>query len=111
MKYVIYSHTEQLYWNNSDGWVNFDDATLYNYEPVNSGLALYQPEVMPVEFNVTEPAWNNDKLQFARLIAECMANGVFTNEIVRKLCDEMDLTPDQLFELVGRAQDHWDNNK
>ena len=55
--------------------------------------------------------WFNDKLQFARLIAECMAQGVFTIDVVNKLTRAMDLDPGSIFELVDRAQELWDKNK
>ena len=55
--------------------------------------------------------WKNNKIQFARLIAELEAAGAFTGEICAELCQEMDLTMDDLDELVDRAQLEWDKAK
>jgi len=55
--------------------------------------------------------WENDSIQFARLIDELEAVGGFTNEIVEDLCASMDLERDELFEIVERAQKVWDDIK
>lgn len=46
--------------------------------------------------------WENDHIQFTRLIAECEAVGAI--QITDELCASMDLTPDQIKEIIGRAQ-------
>lgn len=48
--------------------------------------------------------WENDKLQFARLICELDALGVFTDRTINMLCAEMDLEPADVRELLDRAQ-------
>lgn len=58
--------------------------------------------------------WENDAIQFARLIAEMEAAGYFASDsrrLERKLVASMDLEPGQLAELVERAQGVWDDIK
>jgi hypothetical protein len=65
--------------------------------------------------------WDNDAIQFPRLIAEMEAAGFFAlptedehtvasevNPIVEAVCDSMDITYAQLVELIDRAQESWD---
>ena len=58
--------------------------------------------------------WENDAIQFARLIAEMEAAGYFASDskkLERALLAFMDITPAQLSELVERAQQVWDDVK
>lgn len=55
--------------------------------------------------------WEDDLVQFARLIAECEAAGVFNTENATELAESMDLTTAQLFDLVTRAEDRFDKMK
>jgi hypothetical protein len=55
--------------------------------------------------------WDNNELQFARLIAEIEAAGGFTKRLVQDLCTSMDLEKNQITELIDRAQSHWDGAK
>lgn len=58
--------------------------------------------------------WENDAIQFARLIAEMEAAGYFSADsrrLERKLADSMDLERGQLSELIERAQGVWDEVK
>ena len=55
--------------------------------------------------------WENNAIQFPRLIAELETTGAFKPSVVKALCDEMDLTKDELFELIERAQSEWDSMK
>ena len=52
--------------------------------------------------------WNNDTLQFARLIAELEAIGALTPKVIRSLEETMDLTRDEVMELVDRARARFD---
>lgn len=47
--------------------------------------------------------WDNDQLQFARLLCELEAVGVFTPEVMSVLRDSMDLTDEQIAEIQERA--------
>lgn len=55
--------------------------------------------------------WHNNAIQFPRLIAELEAVGAFTPQVSEALCVEMDLTMDELDEIVFRAQQKWDSIK
>jgi hypothetical protein len=53
--------------------------------------------------------WNNNYLQFARLLSECVATGTIT--ITDELCDSMDLTYEEIGEILERAQSAFDEVK
>lgn len=55
--------------------------------------------------------WENDLLQFARLISEIEAAGGFNNSLLKTLCQEMDLNLNDLGSLVDRAQAVWEDCK
>lgn len=56
--------------------------------------------------------WDDNSIQFPRLIAELEAAGAFYDaEMVAEACSSMDLTQEQFFELVDRAQAIWDKIK
>lgn len=63
--------------------------------------------------------WWSDLIQFARLIAEADVSGLFTNPDVNDvgqsatdvLAEAMDVTPEMLTELIGRATDLFDRTK
>lgn len=48
--------------------------------------------------------WDNNLIQFARLISELEAVGAFTPAVTAKLSKEMDLDKDHLKDLTERAQ-------
>lgn len=50
--------------------------------------------------------WANDHLQFARLIAELESTLGFP--VTDALCEAMDLSKDEVREIIGRAQQTWD---
>lgn len=55
--------------------------------------------------------WKNDKVQFARLIAEAEAAGAFTPKVLKDMADSMDLYRDEVRTVIGRAQDYFDEVK
>ncbi len=56
--------------------------------------------------------WNNNQIQFPRLIAEIESMGGFNNEeLIKELMVTTDLTREQIFEIVDRAQKTWDDIK
>lgn len=57
---------------------------------------------------VDEGLWNDDDIQFPRLIAELESLGVFDGETIKKLSVEMDLYESDVVELIDRAQSKWD---
>jgi NADH:ubiquinone oxidoreductase subunit E len=52
------------------------------------------------------PKWLDNRIQFARLIAEMQ--GYVSYKVVRIVAKEMDLTPDQVLELFDRAVAEWE---
>lgn len=54
--------------------------------------------------------WKNDDIQFPRLLCEIAAAGL-SAEQSRTICDSMDVTPDELFELFERAENRFENIK
>jgi hypothetical protein len=52
--------------------------------------------------------WNNDAIQFPRLIAELEMAGAITPMIYDRLRESMDLTNSEINELIERAQAAWD---
>jgi hypothetical protein len=62
--------------------------------------------------NVTpDNRWNDNSIQFPRLIAEIIATIEIADLDWAALRDSMDLTDDQLIELFDRAQTAWDKQK
>jgi len=55
--------------------------------------------------------FDNDDIQFARLIAELESVGAFTSEVMWELHDTMELEHAQIAELIERAQAKWDGIK
>lgn len=56
--------------------------------------------------------WKNDEIQFARLIAELEAAGAFCRKnIMEDLCESMNLTKEQILEIVERASNRFDEIK
>lgn len=61
-----------------------------------------------------EPAtpWENDKLQFARLITEFEAAGAFLNgQIMEDMKVSMDLDKGDILDILERAKMYWDVEK
>jgi len=54
------------------------------------------------------PLWDDDELQFARLLAEAELSGAFTTEVMQDLQTSMDLEETDIHELLDRAQRTWD---
>ena len=53
--------------------------------------------------------WQKNQIQYPRLIAELEACGAFENrQIINDLCDSMDLTKEDILEIVERASNYWD---
>jgi galactokinase len=52
--------------------------------------------------------WENNDIQFPRLIAELEACGALTNEVLHELADSLDCNLEELDELIERAVDAWD---
>jgi hypothetical protein len=55
--------------------------------------------------------WNNNGIQFPRLLAELNATGTFTDAVIHEVAGAMDLDPSQVYELIDRSVDAWDDIK
>lgn len=58
----------------------------------------------------TKTTWNNNAVQFPRLLAEIRAVSL-TDDQYRELAASMDLTRDQIDELLERAETRWQGIK
>ncbi len=55
--------------------------------------------------------WQDNYIQFARLISELDVVGAFTKDVLKKLEDEMSLDKENIFELIDRAKYQFDKTK
>ena len=55
--------------------------------------------------------WQDNAIQFPRLIAELEAIGAFTESVIVGLANEMDLEAAHVVAIIGRAQREWDRIK
>lgn len=55
-----------------------------------------------------ESLWENDKIQFARLINELDLLGIFTPDTLRGLADATDLSQTEILDLIERAKNVYD---
>lgn len=55
--------------------------------------------------------WNDNSIQFPRLLAEIAATCDIPITQQRELCESMDITLEELDELFERAQDAWERIK
>lgn len=60
---------------------------------------------------MSDSHWNNNELQFARLLWELDAAGAFTDEVIELLCRSMDLGGEELTSLLNRAIDVFEEDK
>ena len=64
-----------------------------------------------LEYTDPNDLWKLDMVQFPRLIAEIAACGGFKPALIRDLCISMDLVPEEIKELVDRAEVEWNHCK
>jgi hypothetical protein len=57
------------------------------------------------------PVWQNNTLQFSRLLSEIVAVANLTRAQCEAICQSMDLHPDELQELFVRAEQEFDDHK
>ncbi len=89
-----------IFWSNEFGWTGADEADTFT-KVDQSRLNL------PLE-GYWCPLWSVDTIQFARMIAECEAAGVFATPEFKAAADSMDLDTEQLSSIIERAQTFWD---
>lgn len=104
MFFIINEKNKNLFWNNENGWGSFDTSDSFSLEEKES-LNLPQE-------GVWVSAWEVDTIQFARLIDECQAAGVFNDEeLMSDVCESMDLEMDELFGIIDRAMNRFEQAK
>jgi len=52
--------------------------------------------------------WEQDAVQFPRLLAEIMATVEINDSAWRELCESMDLSGDEILQIFDRAQREWE---
>ena len=55
--------------------------------------------------------WENNSIQFPRLLSEMYANLDFTEDQWNLLCQSMDLTKNEILNIMVRADDEWQKIK
>lgn len=102
------------------GYINFDnrkEAEEWIEEPSFDGVhwAILGSKFVIVDDDEDDStdgsSWEDDSIQFPRLIAELEAQGLFSSEVVEFLAESMDLDSSHVYELVDRAQSRWDEIK
>lgn len=73
---------------------------------INNAIEVYETEQARLAL---ETPWENDFIQFARLLNEIRATQEDFDE--EALCDEMDLEPSDIDELFDRAMIVWETAK
>lgn len=79
------------------------------YSKANQDKAL--KDIPTVETVVGGSNWENDLVQFARLIAEAQVAGAFHEAAMMDLQDAMDLDEAGVNEIIDRACDRFDKIK
>jgi len=55
--------------------------------------------------------WEDNSIQFPRLIEEAQAAGAFTKEVINDMAESMDLQTHEVHELLERARVKWEKIK
>jgi len=114
MTFAIYNHNESLlqdepmYWNNDQGWVSLECADFYsatddNHLPLDGQWVMINDPL--------EPSWENNYVQFARLLAEINGCVEIDDQDWKALQDSMDLDGEQISELFDRALQVFEDAK
>jgi len=99
---------EVLYVDNApdaDIYDTASSASRQHYIETGRYLRHDDDDGIPVENDV----WNNDLIQFARLLAEIVVNQDDLD--IDALCESMDLPASRVHELLDRADAVWNNAK
>jgi hypothetical protein len=57
------------------------------------------------------PLWDDNLIQFSRFISEAEVAGAFPDRVMAEMEENMDLSPEELSELIDRAQTAWEEQK
>jgi hypothetical protein len=102
--FVIKNECGTEFWSNDNGWTDIGSATHFTQDETRS---LNLPTG-----GTWVTLWEVNCLQFTRFIAECEACGVFNDEDrLAQVAESMDIEINDVYELVSRAQEFWDNYK
>ena len=101
---------------NRSHWDNYEDFPVseWRLEVIEDNTRLGYLEWADHQRELAEEEpWEDDSIQFPRLIAEALAAGVWdnTSDDFRLMCASMDLEVSEVFELISRAQKKWDHIK
>ena len=98
----------QLYYASGYGW----QIETFDNQKAQVPAAHHYPasveDIVETATSLLDSKWNNDGLQFARLLAEIAANFDYNSAL---LAEAMDLTETQLASLFNRAQLAWEKAK
>ena len=96
----IIDETGHQFWSNEHGWTDFEEADYFTE-------AEFKAYNLPLGGKWVE-LWQVNCLQFARLIAEAEAAGVWElaadTDAYKLMLESMDLTAEDICEIVQRAQ-------
>lgn len=53
------------------------------------------------------PKWNNNKIQFPRIICEAYAVGAFTQTVIKDMSKRMNMTEQDAWDLIKRARNQY----
>ena len=96
MFFIKNTTNSNLFWNNENGWVDFDSADSFSVEEQRSLNLPNEGEWIS--------AWEVDTVQFARFIDECQAAGIFDDdESLSQVAESMDLEIDEVYNIIDRA--------
>jgi hypothetical protein len=93
---------ESDFWNNEHGWTDILEADMFAEDELDYPLPLDGEWAM---------LWEVNAIQFARLIAEAEAEGVWTSDAIDGIAEQMDLEADEVYQIVTRAQAFFDEWK
>lgn len=119
MKYVIYSRDESeiqeepMYWSNSEGWTTLDQASFYTNEEMREyEWSLPLPDgIWVMSDDPFDPDWENDFVQFARMLSEINSTVDLPPEDWKKLEESMDLEIGDIDNIFDRAMEVFERSK
>lgn len=103
VQYVIRDLRGDAFWSNAEGWVDWEWADRFTEE---ERLTFRLPT-----HGRWVTVWEATAVQFAELLAKCMAAGVFRDERMEEVAESMHLDVEEVFTVVGWAQKVWDEDK
>ena len=71
-------------------------------------MGMNHDAAVAAEIASNDTVWNDDSIQFPRLLAEVYAIVMFTDDQLDELSESMDLPRERLYELFERAETKWE---